>query len=724
MVPEQDAHDLDGQGQPESFKTDRIEFVIVERETDPEDTGASSKSDRDYEWEIPDRSTFDAVIGEAIDKFTEDDWDRIDYVTFSSVGWNTGVGLFAFGSDKLVQMTMFRDIIRSITRGNKRFESYPKRMLLNRYALTIYFNAAFAFSNAPKLLFFFKKLNGFQGDLTIAETRFYPDDHPTRKGCKIVACEADQRFLDELYKYPKDHPFSIRYGGNLYVRGGERIDPDDPNAVRPSRPRLTRNAAKKFIHGAGEDILNAGQKADDEAARKAREEHAKKFVGFTVLFARKHLFVGVFNDKKGRLYSLPGSYPCLRWKKHCNPTYDIRRASKPNFKDFYVGYEPGGRPAVRQAVHMNGMIKESEGRKIEVALIKTNEIICMIMPMPVMKYEICYICKSNFENIMIIVELTDNESLITIKGRSRRINSKTRYYGNKRVYTIRIYTVSSHFCFTITVKKCSKYLIMVILTRDVYAVITVISVPRINLGKAWFTLIKRADEKTVCKLSECNRKEPNYDDILDLIILMILLRYTYLYVDWLYQSLTRSVSREYEKVKMRNVSTRSKCKRRRGLLGKQREIINVAETWNTKRLKVGRGKLTMHGDNECIKQGNYIILFRQAEKYVSLQIQGGISILEIGKPKIVLTEANMESRRSLKIIGVVSKLKDDKQVMCKHRYGTPVTDMESRRSLKINDGVYKKLVIKQAKHNQRCKGVKKIIPNERRSSTKLNILQV
>ena len=60
---------------------------------DPDDSGASSRTDRDYEWEIPDRSTFDAVIGEAIDKFTEEDWDRIDYISFSSVGWNTGVGL-------------------------------------------------------------------------------------------------------------------------------------------------------------------------------------------------------------------------------------------------------------------------------------------------------------------------------------------------------------------------------------------------------------------------------------------------------------------------------------------------------------------------------------------------------------------------------------------------------------------------------------------------------
>ena len=280
IVPEQDQQDLDGQGEEEKFKTDRIEFVVVERELDAEED--SSKTDRDYEWEIPDRSTFDAVISQAIEKFTEVDWDKIDYVSFSSVGWNTGVGLFAFGSDKLPQMTEFREMIRSIKIGNKRFESYPKRMLLNRYALTIYFNAAFAFNQAPKLLFFFKKLNGFEGDLTIVETRFYPDDHPTRKGCKIVACEADQRFLDELYKYPKDHPFNIRYGGNIYVRGGERIDPDDPDAVRPRRPKLTRTAAKKFIHGAGEDTLNSGQRADDEAAKRAQDEHMQKHVGVTL----------------------------------------------------------------------------------------------------------------------------------------------------------------------------------------------------------------------------------------------------------------------------------------------------------------------------------------------------------------------------------------------------------------------------------------------------------
>ena len=293
LVPESDKYGIESQGQDESFKSDRIEFVVVEREID-EDEQVAMGSDRDYEWEIPSRESSDAIMGQAIDKYTEEDWDRIDFLTFSSVGWNTGVGLFAFGSDKLDQMNIFRDIIRTLRIGNRCFESYPKRMLLNRYALTIYFNAAFQWNSELKLLFFIKKLNGFSGELTMVETRFYPEDHPTRKGCKIVACEADQLFLDELYKYPKDHAFSIRFGRNLYIRGGERIDPDDPDAVRQRRPKLTRNAAKKFIQGSGEDILNNGQRVDDEEAKKARAEHMRKYVRGIELFTNSMRY---FNSK-------------------------------------------------------------------------------------------------------------------------------------------------------------------------------------------------------------------------------------------------------------------------------------------------------------------------------------------------------------------------------------------------------------------------------------------
>lgn len=257
--------------------------MVVERDVIPGEEDPAKRSDREFDWEIPERKTFDAIMGKAIDKFTEDDWDLLDYMSFSSVGWNTGVAMFAFGSNKTTQMQKFREILRTIEIEGKRFESYPKRMLLNPYAITIYFTAAFEHIKVPKLLFWFKKFNGFQGKVMV-DTKHYPADHPTRKGCKIASCDADQQFLDELYRFPKDHAFHIRFGGNLYVRGGERIDPDDPVAVRKKRPRLSRQAARQFISGAGEDILNKGQKEDDEAAKAYRAKQARENVSESVLF--------------------------------------------------------------------------------------------------------------------------------------------------------------------------------------------------------------------------------------------------------------------------------------------------------------------------------------------------------------------------------------------------------------------------------------------------------
>ena len=350
LVPEQDKYGLESQGQDESFRSDRIEFVVVERELEAGEATSISGSDRDYEWEIPERSSFDAIMGQAIDLYTETDWDRIDYLTFSSVGWNTGVGLFAFGSDKLEQMNIFRGIIRTLRIGNKCYESYPKRMLLNRYALTIYFNAAFQWNSELKLLFFIKKLNGFKGELTMAETRFYPEDHPTRKGCKIVACEADQLFLDELYRYPKDHAFSIRFGGNLYIRGGERIDPDDPDAVRQRRPKLTRNSVKKFIKGSGEDILNDGQREDDEAAKKARAEHLRKYVGEKELFTN---YTHYLSSKEITTFYGVNWGVTVGKKLRSNNSWQYRENDHMHSKVFkmLVGYNKGGR-AVTGAVQI------------------------------------------------------------------------------------------------------------------------------------------------------------------------------------------------------------------------------------------------------------------------------------------------------------------------------------------------------------------------------------
>ena len=54
--------------------------------------------------------------------------------------------------------------------------------------------------------------------------RYFPKDHdnPRRRGARIIAFEGDQTFLDKLHTFPKDFPFNIRFGGNIYIRGGDR----------------------------------------------------------------------------------------------------------------------------------------------------------------------------------------------------------------------------------------------------------------------------------------------------------------------------------------------------------------------------------------------------------------------------------------------------------------------------------------------------------------------
>ena len=181
LVPEEDRGSLDIENCKESIYSGSLEFVLVERMAEPNEE-ITPRADRDYDWEIPEREQFEDVIGETINIFTLDNPADLQFLEFSSVGWNTGIGLFAFRSDKLEAMEQFREIIRGLEMDGKRFETYPKRMLLNRYALTVYFNAAFKrITDAYRLLFWIKQFNGFKGEMELVETRLYPADHPTRK---------------------------------------------------------------------------------------------------------------------------------------------------------------------------------------------------------------------------------------------------------------------------------------------------------------------------------------------------------------------------------------------------------------------------------------------------------------------------------------------------------------------------------------------------------------
>ena len=119
----------------------------------------------------------------------------------------------------------------------------------------------------------FKYNNTLKGKVDIIEVRRYPESHANTKraGAKIVAFEGDQDFLDSLQTHSREYAFKINFGGKLFIRGGDRIDPEDPKAVQPRRPRIKRDSVKKFLSTSQNAILDTGLNAEEEAARLALE---------------------------------------------------------------------------------------------------------------------------------------------------------------------------------------------------------------------------------------------------------------------------------------------------------------------------------------------------------------------------------------------------------------------------------------------------------------------
>ena len=274
----------DEAGYDEEFKLSRIDFMILYRKiTSHDDVDEMELDDPDHDWAIPNESTFDKVMDEAVMQFTAEDADLLEVLDFSRVGWTTGVGLLGFRTDKLTDVERFAGVVKHMVLPELllRFCLAPRKLLMDTYALTIYFNSAFQKQTPERLIYWLLKFNPtLKGRIEIVEVRKYPPTHENtrRAGAKIIAFEGDKAFLDSLYRHPKDHPFQIRFGGNLYIRGGDRIDESDPEAHQRRRPRMTRDAVKQMMGGARERIFEEGEKKEDDANKKAqqnaREDHA------------------------------------------------------------------------------------------------------------------------------------------------------------------------------------------------------------------------------------------------------------------------------------------------------------------------------------------------------------------------------------------------------------------------------------------------------------------
>ena len=120
------------------------------------------------EWEIPNADTFEEVMGQAIAAFTDIDRDYLNLLEYSTPGWTSGVGTFAVRSDKPQLIEQFRYVIRSIKFDGKTFETYPKKLIMSKYALTVYFNKSFRFYQPEKLCYWLLRFNPtLEGELDI-----------------------------------------------------------------------------------------------------------------------------------------------------------------------------------------------------------------------------------------------------------------------------------------------------------------------------------------------------------------------------------------------------------------------------------------------------------------------------------------------------------------------------------------------------------------------------
>ena len=264
----------------ESFKLARVDFMVLYRKVRSHTEEEMDLDDPSFDWAIPNQTTFEKVMDDAIATFTAEDPLMLDVLEYSKVGWNTGVGLVGFRTDRLADIERFAGIVKHLILPEMplRYCIAPRKLLWDTYALTIYFNGAFQKQDPQRLIFWLLHYNRtLKGRVDIIEVRKYPASHENTKraGAKIIAFEGDKEFMDSLYRHPRDHAFSIRFGGNLYIRGGDRIDANDPDAHQRRRPRLTQTAIRTMIGGDSNKAFDDGEKMED-AFNKAAQERARK----------------------------------------------------------------------------------------------------------------------------------------------------------------------------------------------------------------------------------------------------------------------------------------------------------------------------------------------------------------------------------------------------------------------------------------------------------------
>jgi hypothetical protein len=249
------------------FRANKVEFLLMTRPATEEErkTGIVLHDASEMEWSIPEPSDYFEVMGKATSRYTDKDPTFIHGLSWSSVGTQTGTGVFTIKTGRMDHISGFRGLLRDLINNGRCYESIPKQAIMNKYSLTLFISPAVAHVETKKVLEWLLELNrGLKGEIKPATVRKFKASYPIekRRGARVVSFTGDQAFLDSLHKFPKDYPFDVKVG-NIYIRGGDRTDQAYPKARRSKRPMMSATAVNALLASNSGNIVEAAMEAED-----------------------------------------------------------------------------------------------------------------------------------------------------------------------------------------------------------------------------------------------------------------------------------------------------------------------------------------------------------------------------------------------------------------------------------------------------------------------------
>ena len=118
-------------------------------------------------------------MGQVIDVLTDEKYDLVQALKWSSVGSSTGVGCFSVDTSNSGQINDIRGIIRMFSYGRRCYESFSRRAILKNFSFTAFFPCSTKYVGIDKFIYWLFLCNsGLQDTGWQSVSKKFPDDHP------------------------------------------------------------------------------------------------------------------------------------------------------------------------------------------------------------------------------------------------------------------------------------------------------------------------------------------------------------------------------------------------------------------------------------------------------------------------------------------------------------------------------------------------------------------